>query len=122
MQRAASQPGLAFVGWTRATAWEKVVFVKLPPIEDFLAIRIQSEFKARELFERIADNLHDEFLLRRGSTDAAQIAAHQEHLQESTRACQGQEATQAEIDNIAFMLKLRGGAAVLVLGYAWPRG
>ena len=34
MQRAASKPGLAFVGWMRATAWEKVVFVKLPPIEN----------------------------------------------------------------------------------------
>ena len=40
MPRAATKPGLAFVGWTRATTWEKVVFQKLPPIEDFLAIRM----------------------------------------------------------------------------------
>ena len=66
MPRAASKPGLAFVGWTRATSWENVIFQKLPPIEDFLAVRMQTDFKLRTVFEAEADKLHDEFLLRHG--------------------------------------------------------
>ena len=108
MPRAASKPGLAFVGWTRATTWEKVVFQKLPPIEDFLAVRMQTDFKSRTLFEAEADKLHDDLLLRHGITEAAHIADHQEHLKRVIMARDGRPATQAELDDIASMLKCRG--------------
>lgn len=110
MPRAASKPGLAFVGWTRATTWEKVVFQKLPPIEDFLAVRMQSDFKARTVFEAEADKFHDELLLRHGITESAHIADHQEHLKRVIKARDGRAATQAELDDVASMLKCRGVA------------
>ena len=73
---AAIKACLAFVGWTRATDWGKVVFQKLPPLEDFLAVRMQSDFKARTVFEAEAVKFHDELLLRRGITESAHIADH----------------------------------------------
>ena len=104
MFRAASKPGLAFVCWTRATTWEKVVFQNLPPIEHFLAVRMQSDFKARTVFEAEADKLHDELLLRHGITESAHIADHQEHLKRVIKARDGRAATQAEVDDVASML------------------
>ena len=100
MPRAASKPGLAFVGWTRATTWENVVFQRLPPIEDFLAIRMQPDFKARSAFEAEADKLFDEFLLRHGVTESAHIAAHQNHLQRVIQARDKRAATQEELDDL----------------------
>ena len=80
MKNAVSQPGLAFVGWTRATTWERVAFQSLPPLEDFIAVRMHQAFKAREDFEAAADELHDAFLRKRGITEDMQIRAHPEHL------------------------------------------
>jgi len=80
MRSAVSRPGLAFVGWTRATTWAKVAFQSLPPFEDFLAIRLQQDFKARTFFESTADELHDSLLRRRGITEEMQIQGHHEHL------------------------------------------
>ena len=51
MIRAVSRMGLAFVAWTRSTSWERMAFVSLPPLEDFLAVRFSKEFRARESFE-----------------------------------------------------------------------
>ena len=66
MPMPAARLGLAFVGWTRATAWAKVAFINLPPLDQFLAMRIQPAFKSRCIFEENADKLHDALLLGRG--------------------------------------------------------
>jgi hypothetical protein len=47
MPRAVSKLGLAFVAWTRATMWSKVAFQLLPPLEEFLAVRLSREFQLR---------------------------------------------------------------------------
>ena len=55
--------GLAFVAWTRATAWARIAFKGLPPLDHFLAMRLKPAFRARCSFEEKADELHDSFLL-----------------------------------------------------------
>jgi hypothetical protein len=47
--------GLAFVAWTRTASWERMAFLSLPPLEDFLAVRFSKEFRARESFEAWAE-------------------------------------------------------------------
>ena len=112
MRNAVSQPGLAFVGWTRATTWARVAFQSLPPLEDFIAVRLQQAFKARAEFEASADKLHDSFLHRRGITEDMQIQAHQKHLQHFLMEREGRPATDSEVGGIAFMLKQCGVAPV----------
>ena len=112
MRNAVSQPGLAFVGWTRATTWARVAFQSLPPLEDFIAVRLQQAFKARAEFEASADKLHDSFLHRRGITEDMQIQAHQKHLKHFLMEREGRPATDSEVGDIAFMLKQCGVAPV----------
>ena len=112
MVNAASKPGLAFVGWTRATTWAKVAFHSLPPLEDFLAIRLQTEFKVRAAFEASADALHDDLLSKRGVSEEMHIRAHQEHLGRVLLAREGRAATPVELDDIRVMLSQRGVAAL----------
>ena len=82
MPRAVAKLGLAFVAWTRATKWAKVAFQSLPPLEEFLAVRLGKEFVLRRDFEARADDLHDAFLQNRGITQEMQIQAHRAHLQQ----------------------------------------
>ena len=110
MLHAESKPGLAFVGWTRATTWAKVAFQKLPPIEDFMAIRLQQGFKVRSAFEASADALHDAFLLKRGISEAAHIHAHHDNLHRVTQEREGRPASKHELDDLTNLLKQRGVA------------
>ena len=43
----ASTPGLAFVGWTRATKWSRMAFCELPPLGDFVSVRQHEGFRLR---------------------------------------------------------------------------
>ena len=52
----ASTPGLAFVGWTRVTKWSRMAFCELPPLGDYLSVRLHDGFKLREQFEARADD------------------------------------------------------------------
>ena len=58
----AGKPGLAFVGWTRATSWARMAFCNLPTLGDFLAVRLTAGFKHRTEFECVADDRHEELL------------------------------------------------------------
>ena len=80
MIRAVPRMGLAFVAWTRTTAWKRMAFAALPPIEDFLAVRFSREFRAREDFEVWGDQLHDALLAARGIDEGEHIQKHQHHL------------------------------------------
>ena len=74
--------GLAFVAWTRATTFKKVAFQSIPPLEDFVAVRLSREFQLREEFETKADDFHDAFLKSRGIAQDKHLAAHLEHLEQ----------------------------------------
>ena len=80
MPRLASKMGLAFVGWTRATKWSKIAFESLPPIDHFLSVRLQPDFKNRARFEDEADRLHDALLQERGITEESHLRAHHDHF------------------------------------------
>jgi len=112
MVRAVSRMGLAFVAWTRTTAWEKMAFVALPPIEDFLAVRFSKEFRARVSFEVWADQSHDALLLSRGINEDEHIQEHQRHLQVFVRGHCQRDATVEELADVANMLRSRGVAPV----------
>ena len=60
MVRAVSRMGLAFVAWTRVTAWDRMACMALPPIEDWWAARFSKEFRAREACASWADQCHDD--------------------------------------------------------------
>ena len=112
MPRAVSKPGLALVAWTRATIWARVAFKQLPPLEEFLALRMSRDFKARQKFEAIADAKHDAFLLSRGVQPLAHMEAHKEHLRRVVRDQYNRDVTDAEIRDVETMLSLRGVAPV----------
>jgi hypothetical protein len=103
--QAASKPGLAFVGWTRATTWAKTAFQSLPPLADFIKIRSQPEFKIRSKFETEADALHDAFM------------ALQSHL----KSKEDRLATQDELQDITTMLQKRGVAPLSDSILEWGR-
>ena len=119
MPAAASKPGLAFVGWTRATQWAKVAFHGLPPLEEFLAVRMQRDFQLRSAFEEHADALHDAFLLKRGISHQQHLAAHQAHLDRSFMETEGRHASAAELQDLEAMLGKRGVAPVSNSVKAW---
>ena len=112
MPRAVSKMGLALVAWTRATNWARVAFRQLPPLEEFLALRMSRDFKARQKFEAIADAKHDAFLLSRGVQPLAHMEAHKEHLRRVVRDQYNRDVTDAEIRDVETMLSLRGVAPV----------
>jgi hypothetical protein len=91
MIRAMSRMGLAFVAWTRTTAWERTAFVALPPIEDFLAVRFSREFRAHEVFEDWAGQLHDAPLAARGIDEGEHIQQHQHHQMQQQFVCRLQQ-------------------------------
>jgi hypothetical protein len=112
MPKPAAKMGLAFVGWTRATAWEKVAFQGLPPFEDFLAIRQQQAFRARELFEVRADERHDLLLEQRGVDEKKHIQEHQGHFARQLRLREDRAPTEQELQDVASMLQQRGVAPI----------
>ena len=112
MVRAVSRMGLAFVVWMRATAGEKMAFVTLPPIEDFLAVRFSKEFRARESFEVWADRSHDALLVARGIDEDEHIQQHQRHLQAFLREHYQRDATEEEAADMVSTLRRRGVAPV----------
>ena len=112
MPKAVAKLGLAFVAWTRATSWAKVAFQALPPLEDFLAVRLTKDFQARESFEIQADTRHDEFLSSRGISQDSQLAAHRAHLHASLLQKEAREPTEAEHQDLQTMLQQHGVAPV----------
>ena len=104
--------GLAFVGWTRACEWAKVAFMSLPPLDHFLAMRLQPAFRARSSFEEKADKLHDAFLLSHGVDQQQHIQAHQQHLAHQIREKDNRDPSADEMDDIAHMLNQGGVAPV----------
>ena len=106
--QAASKPGLAFVGWTRSTAWAKTAFQSLPPLADFVKIRSQPEFQIRCRFETEADALHDAFMARRGVTEETHIQDHHRHFQSQLQTTEDRTATQDELEDVTTMLQKRG--------------
>ena len=78
------QPGMAFTALTRAEIWAKVAFRNMPPLLDFFAVRRSKMFKAREAFERQADDLHEATLHSLGYSVAQERADHVAHLQAVT--------------------------------------
>ena len=121
MPMPAARLGLAFVGWTRATRWAKVAFECLPPLDDFLAMRLQPAFKSRCSFEERADKLRDAFLLSRGVDQQKHIQAHQQHLAQQLHATENREPTAYELEDIAHMSNQRGVAPVPDSVMAWAR-
>ena len=112
MPRPASKMGLAFVAWTRATKWSKIAFESLPPLDDFLSVRLQADFKNRARFEADADRLHDALLQQRGIVEKDHLRAHQEHFSKSVRCSEDRAATPHELEDIANMLSQRGVAPI----------
>lgn len=108
MPRAVSKLGLAFVAWTRATKWSKVAFQSIPPLEEFLAVRLSREFQLRETFETKADDLHQALLESRGITNEMQIKEHCEHLDQNLQGNSNRYATEAERNDMRNMLEQRG--------------
>ena len=104
--------GLAFVAWTRSTSWEKTAFQALPPIQDFLAVRLSREFIARCAFEARADQLHDALLISRGIDEQEHIRDHEKHLQDKVRSEWQRDITSAERADLEQMLCRRGVAPV----------
>ena len=92
-----SKLGLAFVGWTRATKWAKVAFHKLPPLEDFIGIRVSREFEARAAFELKADIMFTAFLQKRGSSQEQLLDAHLAHFRATVMALESRSATESEL-------------------------
>jgi hypothetical protein len=117
----ASKMGLAFVGWTRATTWNKIVFECLPPIDHFPAVRLQPTFTIRCRFEEKADRLHDAFLQGHRVDEQDHIRAHRENFARQLRAAESREPTAYEVDDIAHMLNQRGVAPVSERIFAWAR-
>ena len=112
MPAPASKTGLAFVGWTRATTWERVAFHGLPALEEFLAVRQTKDFKVRGDFETHADLLYDNFLNKLGHSEEQQIRDHKNHLDRVLMEQQKRPATDAELDDLEAMLRKRGVAPV----------
>ena len=112
MPTPAAKMGLAFVAWTRATAWARIAFKSLPPLDHFLAMRTSTAFKARCSFEEKADELHDAFLIRRGVDHQNHIQAHGQHLVQQLHAKENRHPTTYELLDIANMLNQRGVAPV----------
>ena len=119
MPAAASKPGLTFVGWTRATRWDKVAFHRLPALEEFLAVRTQRDFQLRSAFEEQADARHDAFLLERGISHQQHLAAHQAHLDRSLMETEQRHASAAELQDLEATFGKRGVAPVSDSVKAW---
>ena len=79
-------------------------------MEEFIAVRLSTEFRARERFEYDADRRHDAYLLSRGISLDQQVADHIEHLRQKTRREFHREATPLEIADLEGMLRRRGVA------------
>ena len=120
MPRAVSKMGLAFVAWTRATHWARVAFQRLPPFEEFLAVRLQDVFLCRAAFEASADDLADAFQKKRGAFGDELIEAHRQHFQRARKE-EGRAATEAELKDLDAMLQRRGVAPVSDSAAAWLR-
>ena len=108
----AGKPGVAFVGWTRVTSWDRAAFCNLPTLGDFLAVRLTAAFKHREEFESTADARHEEFLRARGKPPDWEVTEHLAHLQRILRAQEHREPLPAEEEDIRSMLRQRGVAPV----------
>ena len=81
-------------------------------MEEFLAVRLSTEFRARERFEYEADRRHDAYLLSRGISLDQQVADHIEHLRQKNRREFHRDATPLEIVDLESMFRRRGVADV----------
>ena len=119
MPAPASKPGLAFVGWTRATTWGRVAFHGLPALEEFLAVRQTKDFKVRGEFETHADLMYDNFLDKLGHSEEQQIHDHKEHLDSVIMEEHNRHATDTEFADLETMLRKRGVAPVSQSVWGW---
>jgi len=72
--------GWMFVACTRARHPDKIAFVGLPTVEDFVASRQQMFFYARRDFEELTDVKHDDTLWRCDIDPDEECALHQKSL------------------------------------------
>ena len=119
MPKAVAKLGLAFVAWTRVTKWSKMAFQSLPPLEEFLAVRLTKEFQRREAFEKQADDLHDCFMRSQGITEEKHLGDHLKHLQHHLMTTEFRDASEVELKDIEIMLSQRGVKPVSASVNAW---
>ena len=119
MPKAVAKLGLAFVAWTRVTKWSKMAFQSLPPLEEFLAVRLTKEFQRREAFEKQADDLHDCFMRTQRITEEKHLGAHLKHLQHHLMTTEFRVASEVELKDIEIMLSQRGVKPVSDSVNAW---
>ena len=117
-----SKAGLPFVGWTRATAWNRVAFHGLPPLQEFINVRTSQEFRCRSSFEGLADSHHDAFLESMGASQSQQVDDHKRHLDAYVTAAHGRAATIEELQDVEFMLSQRGVAPLSDSVKTWVTG
>ena len=86
----------------------KMGLASLPPIDHFLSVQLQADFKTRGRFEEEADRLHDELLHQRGILEQDHLQAHQDHFTENIRIAEARSATLNELKDIGNMLSQRG--------------
>eukprot|EP00973_Karenia_brevis_P043474 6024273-Karenia_brevis.AAC.1 len=77
---------------------------KLTTTNDFIAIRLQAEFKSRAGCESRADRLHDLFLDSEGIMNEAHVAAHKIHFAKRVLQKEGRAPTEFEISDLENML------------------
>ena len=106
-RKPASDPGCAFVAWTRAQSLDQWACWKLPDFASFLAARDTRGFKARAAFEERSDAMHEKTLRQRGISPAEEVEAHIRHF-ERQRAAEGEPTTTADVADIRDMLAIRG--------------
>ena len=105
----AASPGLAFVAFTRVTAWGRMGFRSLPSFGDFLAVRATKIFQARVRFEENMDALHERTLRAWAPGMTADVEADR-HVAYSTAAAasRGQPFGAEDAADVRRMLARRG--------------
>ena len=106
-RKPASDPGCAFVAWTRAQSLEQWACWKLPDFASFLAVRDSRIFKARAAFEARSDVMHEDTLREIGMSPQNEVEAHVRHL-ERQQATDGAAATPSDVADLREMLAVRG--------------
>ena len=107
-QAPASQPGLAYVGMSRCTTFDRQGFRSLPDFWAFRAVLKQPIFLKRKAFEELMDDLHDDTMKRIDPHFSLEsdIANHLIWTKRKT----GSEPSSEEAADIRQMLSQRGVA------------
>ena len=100
--------GLAFVAWTRAERWERMAFHKLPPLDEFIAVRLTREFDAGQAFECTADAMFVSCVERCGTSLEMPTVAREEHLKQALQQEEHRDPSHAEVVDLRAMLAASG--------------